>query len=191
MSRVNEILDFWFGHREEPNYGQRRKAWFVKDPAFDREIASRFKSDYEQAASSQLQHWRENAQSCLALIILLDQFPRNLFRGNKRTYATDEQALSLTRYALERGYDCELIPVQRWFIYFPLGHSESLSDQLQVVELARNLGDDPDSLFITSAAKKHLEVIQRFGRFPHRNQILGRKSTPEEEAFLMTPGSSF
>ena len=191
MSRINEILDFWFGYKEDPNYGQMRKAWFVKDPAFDREIASHFKSDYEKAAHGELKHWREKAESCLALIILLDQFPRNLFRGDKRTYATDEQALSLTRYALERGYDRELIPVQRWFIYFPLGHSESLSDQLRVVELAGNLGEDRDSVFITSAAKKHLEVIKRFGRFPHRNQILERKSTQEEEAFLMTPGSSF
>ncbi len=191
MSQFNEILDFWFGDKESPDYGQRRKAWFIKDPVFDQEIASRFKSDYEQAASGQLQHWQENAQSCLALIILLDQFPRNLFRGDKRTYATDEQALSLTRYALEHGYEKELMPVQRWFIYFPLGHSESLSDQLQVEELARKLGDDADSVFIQGSARKHRDVIKRFGRFPHRNHILNRESTPEEEAFLMTPGSSF
>lgn len=191
MSQVNEILDFWFGHKEDPHYGQRRKAWFIKDPNFDQEIASRFKSDYEKAASGEYNHWQEKAESCLALIILLDQFPRNLFRGDKCTYATDQQALCFTRHALECGHDRKLIPVQRWFIYFPLGHSESLSDQLQVVKLAQNLGEDPDSLFITSAAKKHLNVIQKFGRFPHRNKILGRKSTPAEEEFLMTPGSSF
>ncbi|NER95922.1 MAG: DUF924 domain-containing protein [Symploca sp. SIO1B1] len=191
MSRINEILDFWFGKKEDPNYGQIRRSWFIKNPIFDKEIGNRFKLDYEKAASGKLNHWREEAQGCLALIILLDQFPRNLFRGNKRTYATDEQALSLTRYALEHGYDHELIPVQRWFIYIPLGHSESLSDQIQGVELASSLGDDSDSLFITSQANKHLDVIRRFGRFPHRNQILGRKSTPEEEAFLMKPGSSF
>lgn len=191
MSRINEILDFWFGKKEDPNYGQIRKAWFVKNPIFDKEIGIRFKSDYEKAASGKLNHWREEAQGCLALIILLDQFPRNLFRGDKRTYATDEQALSLARYALEHSYDRELIPIQRWFIYIPLGHSESLSDQIQGVELASSLGNDSNSLFILSQAKKHLDVIQRFGRFPHRNQILGRKSTPEEEAFLMKPGSSF
>jgi uncharacterized protein (DUF924 family) len=191
MSSSNEILDFWFGKVDHPSYSFRRKAWFTKDPKFDSEISERFLLDYEKAAAGELAHWKDISHSCLALILLLDQFPRNLFRGDARTYATDMQALSLTRFALSQGYDQELIPVQRWFIYFPLGHSESLDDQHQVKELVDKLGDDPDSIFISLAAHKHLEVIKRFGRFPHRNQILNRKSTHDEEEFLRMPGATF
>ncbi len=163
----------------------------VKDPEFDREIQIRFNVDYEKAASGELEHWKETPHSCLALIILLDQFSRTLFRGEPRSYATDPQALSLAQYAIARGFDRELIPVQRWFIYLPLGHSENLEHQRKAVELARQLGNDPDSLFITAGAIRHIEVIERFGRFPHRNHILGRNTTPEEAEFLKQPGSSF
>lgn len=191
MSKSDEILDFWFGKSDHPSYGLRRKAWFTKDPKFDAEISDRFLLDYEKAAAGELAHWKDKSYSCLALILLLDQFPRNLFRGDARTYVTDMQALNLTRFALSQKYDQELIPVQRWFIYFPLGHSESLDDQYQVKELVGKLGDDPDSIFIALAAHKHLEVIERFGRFPHRNQILNRRSTEDEEEFLRMPSATF
>ena len=191
MLQVDKILDFWFLREDEAGYGKRRKAWFVKDPEFDREIFTHFKADYDQAASGELSCWEEAPRSCLALIILLDQFPRNLFRGTPQVYATDAKALSLTQHAVAKGFDRELPLVQRWFIYFPLGHSENLAHQRQVVDLCHQLGEDPDSLFITSAAIRHLEVIERFGRFPHRNHILGRTTTPAEAEFLQQPDSSF
>lgn len=189
--RVEEVLGFWFGRPGEEGYGEPREAWFTRDPAFDGEIRDRFSDDYERAAAGELVGWRETPGSCLALILLLDQFPRNLFRGDPQSFATDPDALSSAKNAVDQGFDRELLKVQRWFVYLPFEHSEDLEDQRRSVELFRGLGDDPESQYVTEYAVRHLEVIERFGRFPHRNEVLGRASTPEEEEFLKEPGSSF
>jgi len=191
MSKVDEILNFWFGQPDEANYGKQRSFWFTKTAEFDREVQTRFLTDYEQAVAGQLDYWKESPRSCLALILLLDQFPRNMFRGTTKAFATDPQALSVAQYAVGNGFDKDLLPVQRWFIYLPFEHSENLAHQEQCVELFASLSNDPDSASAIDYAIRHKSVIERFGRFPHRNQILGRASTPEEIEFLKQPGSSF
>ncbi len=133
------ILDFWFGKPEARNYGKPRKYWFSKRQEFDEEIRSRFLSTYRQAAEGKLNHWQEQPLSCLALIILLDQFPRNMFRDRPQAFATDARALEFAQYALTRGFDRQLLPVQRWFIYLPLEHSENLEHQQQAVRLFSTL----------------------------------------------------
>jgi uncharacterized protein (DUF924 family) len=191
MSQADEILVFWFGQPNLADYGKQRKFWFIKSPETDREIRERFLSDYEQAAANQLHSWQESPHSCLALILLLDQFPRNIFRGTPKAFATDAAALSAAQHAVTQGFDRELLNVQRWFVYLPFEHSENLKHQHQCVELFASLKDDPESTSAIDYAQRHLEVIERFGRFPHRNEILGRKSTPAEIEFLKQPGSSF
>ncbi len=191
MSQADEILAFWFGKPDEVDYRKPRKVWFIKNPEFDKEVRSRFLSDYEQAAAGQLDDWKATPQSCLALIILLDQFSRNMFRGQPQAFATDPQALSYAKYAVAQGFDKQLLPLQRWFIYLPFEHSENLADQHQCIELHSTLKDYPECASGIDYAYRHLKIIERFGRFPHRNQILGRETTPEEAEFLKQPGSSF
>jgi uncharacterized protein (DUF924 family) len=191
MSRFQEILDFWFGKPNEEDYGKSRKVWFIKNPYFDEEVRSRFLSDYKRAAAGELDDWKNSPLSCLALIILLDQFSRNMFRGQPQAFVTDPQALAVAKHAVEQGFDHELLPIQRWFIYMPFEHSENLDDQHQCVELFSKLKDYPECASGIDYAYRHLNVIQRFGRFPHRNQILNREITPEEIEFLKQPGSSF
>lgn len=183
---AQEVLGFWFGETLE-----RRKAWFTKDPAFDAEVRSRFLPLYEQAAAEQLAAWRESAASCLALIIVLDQFPRNMFRGTPRSFATDLQALRIAKGAIAQRFDQQLPPIQRFFFYLPLEHSENLDDQTESVRLSEKLRNIPGLADIYDYAIRHRDVIARFGRFPHRNSILDRSSTPEELEFLKQPGSSF
>ncbi len=184
-----EVLDFWFGREDEPGYGEFREAWFRKDPEFDREVRDRFEDLHEAAAAGELEGWREEARSCLALVILLDQFPRNMFRGDPRGYATDRKAQETAEHAVERAFDRELPEFQRMFLYMPFMHSENLEHQRRSVELFRGLGgSETDSSYY---AVRHMEIIERFGRFPHRNEVLGRQTTPEEAAFLTQPGSSF
>lgn len=189
--QATEILEFWFGDPEAADYGKSRAVWFRKDDAFDQILHNRFLRLYEKAAAGLLAHWQADAQSCLALIILLDQFPRNLFRNTPQAFATDLQALATAKYALAQGYDQSLLPVQRWFIYLPFEHSESREEQARSLQLWEQLRGDPESISALDYAYRHTEVIQRFGRFPHRNQILGRPSTEEELEFLKQPGSSF
>jgi uncharacterized protein (DUF924 family) len=191
MSQANEILDFWFGKPDDPDYGKFRKVWFIKDPEFDEDVRSRFLEDYQQAAACQLDDWKASAQSCLALIILLDQFSRNMFRGQPQAFATDSQALAYAKHAIAQGFDKQLLPIQRWFVYMPFQHSENLADQHQCIELFSMLKDYPECVSGLDYAYRHLKVIEQFGRFPHRNQILGRETTLEEAEFLKQPGSSF
>ncbi|MDR9404284.1 MAG: DUF924 family protein [Halothece sp. Uz-M2-17] len=190
-SSAQTVLDFWFGSPQDENYGKPRQEWFTKDSDFDAAVRSRFLSLYQQAAQGHLNVWKNSPETCLALIILLDQFPRNLFRGDPRMFETDKQALSLAKYALKNDYDRQLLNVQRWFIYLPFEHSEDLEMQYRALSLFSRLKDDPDSATAIDYAERHLKVIEKFGRFPHRNEILGRESTPEEIAFLQQPGSSF
>lgn len=189
--RQNEILNFWFGHPDEVSYGKPRKQWFVKNSQFDQQVKNLFLDDYKQAATGQLNDWQSSPIGCLALVIVLDQFPRNMFRGTPQAFATDSQALGVAQHSVTQGFDRQLLPVQRWFFYLPFEHSENMQHQCQAVELFSQLAHDPDSVDTIDYAIQHLKVIERFGRFPHRNKILGRVSTVEEEEFLKLPGSSF
>lgn len=175
----SEVLNFWFSERVKP-------LWFKKNAEFDREIKQRFLITY-QLAKSELNNWREQAHDALALVIVLDQFPRNMFRNTPHAFATDIKAVEITKYAVNKNYQQNLSAPQQAFLYMPLMHSENKEDQAQSVELFTKLGKEDNLKF----AIKHQEIIDRFGRFPHRNQILGRKSTPAEKEFLTQPGSSF
>ena len=188
---AGDVLDFWFGREGEPGYGEFREAWFEKDPDFDREVRDRFGALYEEAAAGRLDAWKEDARGCLALVICLDQFPRNMFRGDARTHATDEKALETATDAVERALDRELPAFQRMFLYMPFMHSEGVEEQRRSVELFGRLADEPGAPDVTEYAVGHREIVERFGRFPHRNAILGRETTPEEAEFLTRPGSSF
>ncbi len=188
--RAQEVLDFWFGREGEPGYGEFREVWFRKDPEFDQLIRSRFEPLYEEAAAGELDGWKEEARSCLALVILLDQFPRNMYRGDPRAYATDYKAQEIAEYAVERALDRELPPFQRGFLYMPFMHSENLEHQRRSVELFRGL-EGVAGADSARYAVGHMKIIERFGRFPHRNEILGRQTTPEEAEFLTQPASSF
>jgi uncharacterized protein (DUF924 family) len=190
VERHEALLAFWFG-TGTPEHLRPRRAWFTTDPAFDAEIRSRFHDDLQRALLGELSAWTNTRESCLALVILCDQVPRNLFRNDAKAFSTDPLARGAARIALDRGDDQVLAPVQRWFLYLPFEHSENLDDQRRSVVLFEQLRDDPDSSLAIEFAYKHLAIIERFGRFPHRNLALGRTSTPEEEAFLRTPGSSF
>ena len=175
-----EVHNFWFAEEVKP-------FWFKKSNEFDSEIERRFSGIYYQAAAGELNDWRSRSHDCLALIIVLDQFPRNIFRNTPRAFATDELAVALTKYGLNHNYQQDLSLDEQAFLLMPLMHSENKSDQQQCVELFTQLGKKDNLKF----AIQHQQIIDRFGRFPHRNQILGRESTPEEKDFLAQPGSSF
>ncbi len=179
---VDEVLEFWFGSEGEPGYGEFREQWFSAEPEFDREIRERFLNTYAEARQGKLDHWQQHPRSALALVIVLDQFSRNMFRGTPGMYEADEKARTVAESAVEKGFDHELPPFQRWFLYRPFVHSEDLEDQRRAVELFHRLEDHQpgDDRY----EEWHLRTIERFGRFPHRNEILGRQSTPEEVEFL-------
>lgn len=185
------LIDFWFGPPRSPSRFQQRDVWFKVDPAFDAQCRNQFGALRERAAAGDCADWALEAEPCLALILLLDQFPRNLFRGTAKAFATDPQAREAAREALRRGFDRSLPASWRQFIYLPFEHSEDLTDQELSVKLAAGLARDPAFAQALDYAQRHQVIIARFGRFPHRNAPLGRKSTPEEEAFLKEPGSSF
>ncbi len=194
MEAVEAILKFWFGDPLDPSgeYGRQRRCWFLKDPAFDAEIRQTFSVTFEQAAAGQLDHWRQHSKSCLALVLLLDQFSRNLFRGEPRSFATDAQALTAAEYALAHHYDQQVLSVERLFFYMPLEHSENLDHQRRSVMLFEGLVQSAPEIHTTlDYAYRHRDVIAQFGRFPHRNDILGRQSTPAEVEFLKQPRSRF
>jgi len=181
-SLAPDVLRFWFGEGAER--GKAHKRWFEKDSTFDDEVRSRFLPLYEELAAAN--QWLDSPQECLARIVVLDQFPRNMFRGTPRAFATDPLALAAARHAVAHGYDHGLLPVEKQFVYLPFEHSESLADQERACELMRPLGED-----LHDWALRHKAIIERFGRFPHRNAILGRASTQEEIEFLKQPGSGF
>lgn len=193
-SAIEAVLQFWFGDSPSDlsTYSQRRKLWFGKQPAIDQEIHQRFYTLYLQAAGGELATWQASPLSALALIVLLDQFPRNMFRDTAQAFATDFKARAVAKAAISQGFDRVVPPVQRIFFYLPLEHSEDLADQQQSVQLAQALANaNPELADIADYALRHQVVIERFGRFPHRNRILGRKTTPQEAEFLQQPGSSF
>ena len=181
MKTAAEVLAYWFG----PGMDQR---WFNGGPEFDTEVRDRLGPVHVQAATGRLESWRDSARGCLALVILLDQVPRNIHRNSPQAYASDAQARELTRWALERGFEQELSQLEQLFLYLPLEHSETLSDQHDCVTLIGQLDQNPQWV---TWAEQHRDIIAKFGRFPHRNDCLGRPSTAEETAFLATPNSSF
>lgn len=186
---ASDIVAFWFGEGLE--HGKRRERWFKKNVVFDDEIRRRFLAIFALAAAGKLSHWKNQPHSCLALIIVLDQFPRNLFRGSPRAFASDALAREATAQALANGVDRVLKPVERQFIYLPLEHSESMPDQQHCLKLMQQLSAFVETADVHVWAEKHLAIIGRFGRFPHRNAVLGRESTAEEIEFLKQPGSGF
>ena len=165
------IVDFW--REAGPSL------WFAKDPEFDRRFCERFIARYEAAARGELSAWLITAEGALALLLLLDQFPRNVFRDTPRMYATDAMACEIAAAAVDAGHDQAVEAEMARFFYLPFGHSESLADQERAVALVRRLGE-PD----ISRAERHCGIVRRFGRFPHRNPILGRAMTEEEQRFL-------
>ncbi|BAT57648.1 hypothetical protein GJW-30_1_00155 [Variibacter gotjawalensis] len=158
--------------------------WYAKDEAFDNECRNRFLATHEEAAAGKLAAWEENAEGALALLILTDQFPRNMFRGSPRTFATDPLARAIADRAIARGFDRAIGMPMQTFFYLPFEHSELLADQELSLELFKALGD-ADGL---KWAIDHYDIIKRFGRFPHRNVVLGRETTPDERAFLQSGG---
>jgi uncharacterized protein (DUF924 family) len=185
------VLDFWFGAPGSAQRGQARAEWFRKDASFDEEIRRRFGEAVAIALAGGCGDWCTTAEGSLARILLLDQFTRNIFRDTPRAFAGDERALATAEDAVARGFDGELPVRERWFVYMPFEHAESVPAQHRSLELfgalALEMGDDDALVW----ARKHADVIFRFGRYPHRNAILGRASTPEEEAYLREPGSGF
>jgi uncharacterized protein (DUF924 family) len=180
---VQEVLDFWFGAPDSAELGSRRQIWFVSTDEFDQEIRRRFLQANRLAASGALDGLGHTAMGTLALIILLDQFSRNIFRGAAEAFANDPRARQLAEHALERGFDRNVLTVQRLFFYLPFEHAEDLEVQERSVGLFVNLGD-ASSL---QHAVCHRDQIVRFGRFPDRNKALGRTSTKAEEEFLKNP----
>lgn len=180
MATADEILRFWFEETPE-------SAWFEKDDAFDDRCAARFGALLEEAAAGGLSAWEATRDGRLALILLLDQFSRNIFRGTPRAFAQDARALDLARRAVALGDHVSSSPQRCLFLFLPFEHSEDLADQRMCGALYRALGND----YWTGFADQHRVIIERFGRFPHRNAILGRDSSAEEIAFLQEPNSSF
>lgn len=185
-------LDFWFLPTEATGYGAPRPVWFRKSDEFDRSIAERFGAWIERALDGELSDWDAVPEGALARILLLDQFPRNVYRDTPRAFAGDALALRAAEAMLVRGDDRRLMPVQRVFAYLPFEHAEDLPAQARAVALFEALAAAwPEGAGYLDYARRHRDVIQRFGRFPHRNVLLGRVSTPEELAFLAQPGSRF
>ena len=176
MTKPVDIVDFWMLHGPEK--------WFVRDAAFDAEIAARFAETHLSAARLELRDWARTAEGALALLLLLDQFPRNLYRGSAHAYATDGLARAIAGRAIRAGFDRSVDPSLRPFFYLPFEHSENLADQHVCVTLCQGHHDDNGAVDILEYAELHRDIILRFGRFPHRNVVLGRETTAEEQTFL-------
>lgn len=189
MTTPADVLQFWFGESDEP-----RKAWFEKNADFDAEIASRFGTSVHSAMNGELASWAQSVDGRLATLLLLDQFTRNMFRGTPGAFDGDPRALLLACGMVADGDDGRLPPLRRSFVYLPLMHAEDLAIQDRSVALHQALAADAPTAASASSldyAERHRDVIRRFGRFPHRNPILGRDSTAEEVEFLKQPGSGF
>jgi len=191
MSTPEEVLEFWFCDGRDT----QREAWFQQSDAFDSECRTCCGALVAPAREGALDHWAATPHGALALLLLLDQFPRNLFRGGAQAFASDAKGREIARRAvLERGFDRGLTPVERVFAYLPFEHSESLADQDISVALFEGLRDFPEHRGPRQTidyAWRHWAIIRRFGRFPHRNTALGRPSTPEELTYLSQPGAGF
>jgi uncharacterized protein (DUF924 family) len=197
--RIDVVLDFWFGELNElgcasPN---QRKLWWTKSDAFDEMIRAQFLNDYEAIVAGDREHWRNTARGALVYIITLDQFSRNMFRETAKMFAADELAREVCYEGLDAGFDDELAFDERVFFYLPLEHSENAADHDRCAQLFEALCETApselkaDAAYYLGFAEQHRAIIDRFGRYPHRNDTLGRPSSDEERAFLEEPGSSF
>jgi uncharacterized protein (DUF924 family) len=180
---VRKIVDFWFGSPDSAELGSHRPVWFQATPEFDQEITERFSAANHLAATGALDDLKRTQMGTLALIILLDQFSRNIFRGTAEAFANDSKARALAEYAIEKGFDQNILTVQTLFFYLPFEHAEDLELQRKSVTLFVNLGDTSS----LQHALCHRDQIVRFGRFPDRNKALRRPSTKAEEEFLKNP----
>jgi uncharacterized protein (DUF924 family) len=188
-SLAPEILRFWFGEGAE--YGKAHKRWFQKDPTFDALVTTRYQKLHREMRDGAHRDWLADASDCLARIIVLDQFPRHIYRGTAAAFSTDALALEAAKRLVADGWDQRLLPVERMFGYLPFEHSESLEDQERACALCEGLKVFPEVADTHRYALAHRDIIRRFGRFPHRNAALGRASTAEEIEFLKQPASSF
>lgn len=184
MVDVNKIIEFWFGSKLEP---KSQSFWFNGGESFDVLVTKTFKSTYDQALGSDLKPLQNDPYGSLALILLFDQFPRHFFRGTSRMFSTDALALDIARMCVIKGQDQILPTAMRAFLYLPFEHSEDLDDQKKSLELFNSLED----AVLIAYARSHYKTVEKFGRFPHRNAILGREMTLEEEAFLKNPPAGF
>ena len=197
--RIEDVLDFWFGELNELGCSspEHRRRWWTKSDAFDEAIKSHFLHDYEAIVAGERDAWRNTARGALAYIIILDQFSRNMFRGAPEMFSADELAREVCCEGLDAGFDAELSFDERVFFYLPLEHSEEMADHRRCIELFESLADrapeplEGDAKYYLDFAARHKAMIERFGRYPHRNETLGRASTPDETEFLEEPGSSF
>jgi len=188
INELNNVIKFWFGTTEDGPHVEPQSFWFKSTAALDGEIRSKFLNIHEQVLSGNYDETIETANDYLAVIILFDQMPRNMFRDTPRAFATDEDARRWARKAIEIGLDKSQSSIHRQcFFYLPLEHSEDMSDQTDSVRLFKEMGYDN----YTRYAEAHRDVIAAYGRFPHRNKILGRNSTPAEEEYLSKPGAGF
>ena len=188
-SLAPQVLQFWFG--DGADYGKAHKRWFEKDGGFDAEVTRRFGALHGEMRQGKHRDWLNDAKSCLARIIVLDQFPRHIHRGRADAFSTDALALEAAKHLVAQSWDVELLPVERMFAYLPFQHSEALAAQDRACELCAPLGAFAETKEVPRYAEAHRDIVRRFGRFPHRNAALGRASTPEEAEFLKQPGSGF
>ncbi|NPT57539.1 DUF924 family protein [Paraburkholderia elongata] len=191
-AEARAVLDCWFGAPNSPAFGQARKLWFSRDKAFDAMLLERFGALIDAAREGSLDSWTATPLGALALVIVLDQLSRNCHRNTPRAFAADYQALRIAQQTIASGAD-RLFPTvhHRAFAYLPFEHDETLASQHESLRLFKQLKAEPGGASYYSSAVRHARIIERFGRFPHRNALLGRPSTDEETAFLKGPGSSF
>jgi uncharacterized protein (DUF924 family) len=186
------VMDFWFGRHGDRGRDTPRRPWFEKSDAFDEQIRNRFGTLIPRAIAGELRAWSAEPEGAVALILVLDQFPRNVFRGSAQAFAGDARALAAARALVDSGTDRTLPGVQRQFVYLPFEHAEDMAAQDESLRLFALLESEAPAVGEVSVwAQRHREIIARFGRFPHRNAALGRTSTAEEIEFLKQPGSSF
>lgn len=191
MAEWHDIYDYWFGAPGGVGHGEVREFWFASTPAIDREIEDRFLDRHEQAKGGGFGDWKSNARGWVALIVLLDQVPRNVFRGNPRSFAADPVALAAAKQLVASPRHGELLTVEKLFAYLPFEHSENLDDQEKCVALFEAIDDHESKAEWIEYAVAHRDIVAQFGRFPHRNAILGRQSTPAEEAWLEASDQRF
>ena len=171
--RIHDVLSFWYSDK-------MKKQWFSSTPELDAELEQKYESVWEEAANNHLDSWMDSAEGCLALCIILDQLPLNMFRGEAKAFKTEQQAVSITKHAIERGFDNDIDDSKVSFLYMPLMHSENISDQYLSVESFKQRKLDDNARF----AEHHRSIVEEFGRFPHRNEVLGRENTPQEIDYL-------
>jgi uncharacterized protein (DUF924 family) len=188
-SLAPEILRFWFGAGAD--YGKVHRRWFEKDPTFDALVTKHYQKLHQEMLEGGHREWLDEPHPCLARILALDQFPRHIYRGSALAFSTDAFALEAAKHLVGRGWDRDLLPVERMFAYLPFEHSEALADQERACELCSALDAFPETADTHRWAIAHREIVRRFGRFPHRNAALGRTSTADEIEFLKRPGSGF